>query len=479
MKIAMAASEAAPFLKTGGLGDVMEALPQALSEQKNTEICLFLPYYKCIKQNENIPTETVATFTMKLAWRDCYVGVLRVRSPRRKLRVYLIDNEYYFGRDSIYGCLDDGERFAYFSKAVLEAMDHLDFRPDVIHCHDWQAALVPLFLRGFYQDCFPGVRTVLTIHNLEYQGWANPDFLSDVIGMGEEYRDTVDCDGGVNFLMSGIALADEVTTVSETYASEITTPWFGENLCPILQREQGKLSGIVNGLNMKRFDPATDNDLAVRFGPEEYREKKPLAKAALQQELGLSPDASVPILSAVTRLAGHKGIDLLCYIAETLMREREVQLVVCGSGEPQYEAAMSDLARRYPGKFAAYLGFHPHLASRIYAGSDIYLMPSRSEPCGLSQMIAMRYGAVPVVHAVGGLMDTVPPYNEITGEGRGFTFQSYNGEDFLSAVDRACDLYWNHKEVWYELVMRDMTTDFSWKKPAEAYLNLYRRLCGQ
>lgn len=479
MKIAMAASEAAPFLKTGGLGDVMEALPQALSEHKNVEICIFLPYYKCIRQNESIPTETVTTFSVDLGWRQSYVGLLRVRSPRRKLRVYFIDNEYYFGRDNVYGCLDDGERFAYFSKAVLEAMDHLNFQPDVIHCHDWQTALIPLFLQGAYHAHFPSAKTVLTIHNLEYQGWANREFLGDVLGLDESFRGVVDCDGAVNFLKTGITLADAVTTVSETYAREITMPWFGENLCPVLRGHQEKLSGIVNGLNMKRFDPATDNDLAVRFAPEEYREKKPLAKAALQQELGLHPDAAVPILSIVSRLAGHKGIDLLTYAAETLLESREIQLVVCGSGESHYEWAMDDLARRYPGKFAAFLGFHPHLASRIYAGSDIYLMPSRSEPCGLSQLIAMRYGAIPVVHSVGGLKDTVPPYNEITGEGRGFTFQSYNGDDFIGAIDRACDLYWNQKDAWYDLVERNMTADFSWKKPAEAYLGLYRRLCGQ
>ena len=479
MKIAMAAAEAAPFLKTGGLGDVMEALPQALAEEKNMEICVFMPYYKAIKQNQNFPVEEVCNFRMQLSWRDTYVGVLRLKSPRRKLRFYFIDNEDYFGRDSVYGCFDDGERFAYFSKAVLEAMDHMDFRPEIMHCHDWQAALIPLLYHSQYQDRFVGMKTVLTIHNLEYQGWANPSFLGEVLGLGEEYRGTVTCDGGVNFLKTAIVTSDAVTTVSKTYAEEITTPWFGRNLCGILQQEKPKLTGIVNGISMKRFDPSTDADLTVRFDADTYPEKKALAKDALRQELGLNRDTNAPILSIVSRLAGHKGIDLLTYIGETLMKDRNVQLIICGSGESQYEQALSDLARRYPGKCAAYIGFHPSLANRIYGGTDIYLMPSRSEPCGLSQLISMRYGAIPVVNSVGGLKDTVEPYNEVTGEGRGFTFQSYNGHDFLGAIDRACDLYWNHPGEWTALVQRNMRLDFSWAQPAEEYLALYRRLLGQ
>ena len=470
MRIAMAAGEAAPFLKTGGLGDVMEALPQALAEQTNMEICVFLPYYKAIKQNQNIPVEEVCNFTMNLSWRECYVGVKQLKSPRRKLRFYFIDNEYYFGRDSVYGCVDDGERYAFFSKAVLAAMDKIEFRPEIMHCHDWQAALIPLLYHGFYEDKFPGMKTVLTIHNLEYQGWANPDFLGNVLGLGEEYRDVVTCGTGVNFLKTAIATSDAVTTVSRTYAEEITTPWFGQNLCVILQQERAKLTGIVNGINMKRFDPSTDTDLTVRFGAEDYPEKKALAKDALRQELGLNRDTNAPILSIVSRLAGHKGIDLLAYVAETLMRDRDVQLVICGSGESQYERILGDLAARYPGKCAAYIGFHPSLANRIYGATDIYLMPSRSEPCGLSQLISMRYGAIPVVNTVGGLKDTVPPYNEVTGEGRGFTFQSYNGEDFLNAIDRACTLYYDHPADWTALVQRNMTTDFSWKQPAEEYM---------
>ena len=252
MKIAMAASEAAPFLKTGGLGDVMEALPQALAEQKNMEICVFLPYYKSIKHDLHIHTELVAEFRMPLAWRQSYVGVLRLKSPKRKLRYYFIDNEDYFGRDTVYGCYDDGERFAFFAKAVVEAMDRIDFRPDVLHCHDWQTALAPLFYHKFYEDRFPGMKTMLTIHNLEYQGWAHADFLEDVMGLDDDCWELVSCDGAVNFLKTGIAVSDAVTTVSKTYAEEITTPWFGRNLCGLLQRERGKLSGIVNGLNQKR-----------------------------------------------------------------------------------------------------------------------------------------------------------------------------------------------------------------------------------
>lgn len=476
MKIAMVAAEAAPYIKTGGLGDVMEALPQALAEYKNMEICMFLPYYKKIKQNSQVETEQICSFTMPLGWRDTYVGVLQVKSKRRKLRVYLIDNEYYFGRDSIYGCMDDGERFAFFAQAVLAAMDHLDFRPDILHCHDWQASLTPMLYHAKYADKFPGMKTVLTIHNLEYQGWANPDFLGDVLGLDERYRNVVTCGSGVNFLKTAIATSDAVTTVSKTYAKEIQTPWFGQNLCSILQAEQNKVYGIVNGINMDRFDPETDPDLTVHFHAKTYPEKKVLAKDALREELGLDRTSNAPILSIVSRLAGHKGIDLLCYIAETLMQERKVQLVICGSGEYQYERMLSDLAARYPGKCAAHIGFNPNLASRVYAGTDIYLMPSRSEPCGLSQLISMRYGGIPVVHSVGGLKDTIIPYNIETGEGRGFTFQSYNGEDFLDAIDRACALYHDHPELWTALVQRNMNLDLSWKTSGQEYLNLYKDL---
>ena len=477
MKIVMAASEAAPFLKTGGLGDVMEALPQALSELPGLEVVLFLPYYKCLKQNSSIPVQEVASFLMPLSWRESYVGVLRLKSPRRKLKVYFIDNNDYFLRDSIYGCYDDGERFAYFAKAVLAAMDCLGIRPDILHCHDWQTALIPLFLRAGYHERFPQMKTVLTIHNLEYQGWAEPEFLSSVLGLGEEFRGIVSCDGAVNFLKTGIVLADAVTTVSRSYAEEITTPWFGQNLCGILQQERGKLSGIVNGINTRRFDPASDPDLTVHFSAADYRINKPLARRALRQELGLAQEEGAPILSVVSRLAGHKGIDLLLYAAERILHERNVQLVVCGSGEARFESALASLAARYPGRCIAYIGFHLNLAGRIYAGSDLYLMPSRSEPCGLSQLIAMRYGAVPVVHTVGGLRDTVTPYDETTGAGRGFTFQSYNGDDFLSAIHRACALYFDRHDAFESLVLRNMSLDFSWNAPAAEYLRLYRNLC--
>ncbi len=476
MKIAMVAAEAAPYIKTGGLGDVMEALPQALSDYKNMEVCVFLPFYKKIKQNAKIDVEEVGSLTMQLGWRDTYVGIYQVKSKRRKLRVYLIDNEYYFGRDTVYGAMDDGERFAFFSQASLEAMDYLDFRPEILHCHDWQASLAPLLYHAKYEDKFPGMKTVLTIHNLEYQGWANPDFLGNVLGLDESYRDVVTCGTGVNFLKTAIATADAVTTVSRTYAQEIQTPWFGQNLCGILQQEKDKVHGIVNGISMERFNPETDKDLTVNFNAETYPEKKALAKDALREELGLDRDSKAPILSIVSRLAGHKGIDLLCYIAETLMQERDVQLVVCGSGEFQYERALSDLAARYPGKCAAYIGFHPSLANRIYGGTDIYLMPSRSEPCGLSQLISMRYGGIPVVNSVGGLKDTIIPYNAETGEGRGFTFQSYNGEDFLDAVDRACALYNDAPDAWTALVQRNMCLDLSWKVSGQEYMNLYKDL---
>lgn len=473
MKIAMVASEAAPFVKTGGLGDVMQALPAELSRIKGNEIVLLLPYYKKLKQDPNLQVEYIGSFNMELAWRESYVGILRLKSRRKKLQVYFIDNDYYFGaRGSIYGDFDDGERFAYFSKAVLAALYYLDFKPEILHCHDWQAAMALIYYRALYHDWSPDTRTVFTIHNVEYQGWADASFFDNTLGLPEEYRGRLTFDGAINMMKGAIEVADIVTTVSKSYADELRYPYYAHRLDGVLRNAW--LWGITNGIDTMTFDPATDKAIAVHYSAA-HMEGKWENKRALREELGLRTDTDAPILAMVTRLAGHKGIDLLCYIFQRLM-EREVQLVIVGTGERQYEYALSAFARQYPGRVAVRLCFDQELASRIYAGADIYLMPSKSEPCGLSQLIAMRYGTVPVVAATGGLRDTVPPYNSETKEGRGFTFQSYNADDFLGAIDRAVGLYYGAREEWNELAKRDMECDFSWQQPAAEYMQLYTEL---
>ena len=473
MKIAMVASEAAPFVKTGGLGDVMQALPAELAKIKGNEICLFLPYYKKIKQNPAIEVESVGSFSMELSWRESYVGIFRLKSRKKKMQVYFIDNDYYFGaRGTIYGDFDDGERFAYFSKAVMAALYYLDFKPDILHCHDWQSAMTLIYCRALYGQWCPYVKTVFTIHNVEYQGWADAGFFENTLGLPAEYLGHLTFDGAINMMKGAIEVADIVTTVSKTYAEELRYPYYAHRLDGVLRDKW--LWGITNGIDTTVFNPETDPALKQNYSAKKMMGKWD-NKRALREELGLRTDTDAPILAMVSRLAGHKGIDLLCYIGNRLL-EREIQLVIVGTGEKQYEYALSSLAKQNPGKASVQLAFDPALASRVYAGADMYLMPSKSEPCGLSQLIAMHYGTVPIVASTGGLRDTVLPYNSETKEGRGFTFQSYNADDFLGAIDRAVGLYYNDRDQWNALAKRDMEIDFSWRVPAAEYMQLYTEL---
>ena len=469
MKIAMIASEAAPFVKTGGLGDVLQALPDELARVEGNEVALFLPYYKTIKQNPEIETELLSAFTVNLTWRQQYVGLFRLVREGGPT-VYFLDNEYYFLRDGIYGFYDDGERFAYFCKAVLASMRQLDFCPDVIHCHDWQSALVPVYLDAEFRSDFPRAKTVFTIHNVEYQGKAGPEFFNEVLGLEDYWRGVCSFDGCVNFMKAAVVRSNLVTTVSETYATELRYPYFAHGLSGILAARGENLRGVTNGIDTGVYDPATDKALPKNYTAATFADKQ-ICKRALQKELGLEP-SDAPILSMVTRLAGHKGIDILCYVLRRLL-EREIQLVIVGTGEAKYEHALLSVANEYPGKFSMNLRFDPALASRVYAGSDIYLMPSKSEPCGLSQLIAMHYGTIPIVNATGGLKDTVLPFNPETGEGRGYTFQSYNGDDFLGAIDRALGDYYENRPAWDQLAKNDMAVDFSWKQPAQKYMEMY------
>lgn len=476
MKIAMIASEAAPYVKTGGLGDVMQALPGELAKVKGNEVVLFLPLYKKLKEGKTFDLEPVGNFNMDLAWRESYVGIYRLKTRKKKLQVYFIDNDYYFGaRTTVYGDFDDGERFAYFSKASLAAMYYLDFKPDVLHCHDWQAAMAVVYCKALYHSWCAGTKTVFTIHNVEYQGWAEYDFFDNTLGLPESFRSVMAFDGAVNMMKGAIVSADMVSTVSGSYAKELCYPYYAHKLDDILR--SNRLCGIVNGIDTTVYNPETDAALTTHFSAKDMEGKK-ACKLALQQEMGLDIRSDAPILAMVTRLAGHKGIDLLCYISQRLVQQ-DIQLVIVGTGEKQYEYALSVLAKENPGKVAVRLAFDPALASRVYAGADLYLMPSKSEPCGLSQLIAMRYGTVPVVAATGGLRDTVPPYNPETGEGRGFTFQSYNGDDFLGAIERAVGMYYSDREGFKALAKRDMETDFSWRVPAGEYLRLYQELLSE
>ena len=478
MRIAVCASEGAPYAKSGGLGDVMEALPAALSRIEGNEVALFLPYYNKIKSNAAYETEKVAEFRVSLGWRQQYCAVMKLTNRADKVQVYFLDNEYYFGgrTGAIYGDMDDGERYAYFSRACLDAMIALDFIPDVIQCNDWQCALIPVYLKAVYQSSFPKTRCMYTIHNIEYQGWANASFFDDMLGLPWEYRGTLDMNNSVNVMKGAIETCDLVTTVSETYARELMYPYYAHGLDGILANNSWKLTGITNGIDTNTFNPMTAKALPAHYNAETFVEGKAKVKAALQEEVGLPVKPDVPLMVMVTRLAGHKGLDLLCYIARRLMWEEDAQLLILGTGEAQYETFFKDLANQFPEQVAAKITFNLGLADRIYAGGDIYLMPSKSEPCGLSQMNAMRYGTVPVVHATGGLKDTVPPCDENGKGGLGFTFQSYNADDFYAAVKRALDLYNNDREGFRALQKYEMEQDFSWDVPAAKYMELFNNM---
>ena len=478
MRIAICASEGAPYCKSGGLGDVMEALPAALSRIEGNEVALFLPYYHKIKSNTAYITEKIAEFRVSLGWRQQYCAVMKLTNRADKVQVYFLDSEYYFGArtGAIYGDMDDGERFAFFSRACLDAMLAIEFVPEIIQCNDWQCGLIPVYLKAVYHDRLDKTRCMYTIHNIEYQGWANSSFFDDMLALPWEYRPTLDMNNSVNVMKGAIETADLVTTVSETYARELMYPYYAHGLDGILASNAWKLTGITNGIDVNTFNPETSKSLPAHFNSETFVEGKAKCKAALQKEVGLPEAPDVPLMVMVTRLAGHKGLDLLCYIARRLMWEENAQLLVLGTGEPQYENFFRDLAKQLPEQVSAQITFNLGLADRIYAGGDIYLMPSKSEPCGLSQMNAMRYGTVPVVHATGGLKDTVPPCDADGKGGLGFTFQSYNADDFFASIQRALHLYNTDREAWRALQKKEMETDFSWDVPAARYMELFRNM---
>ena len=481
MRIAILASEGAPYVKSGGLGDVMEALPSALSGIPGNEVVLMLPYYKKIREDARYPVEFVESVTVKLGWRRQYCGILRLKNPRDGVQVYFIDNLYYFGDrpGAIYGAMDDGERFAFFSKACLDSLITIGFIPQVIQCNDWQTALVPTYLAAEYYPSFPGTKCMFTIHNVEYQGWADSYFFDDVLALPWEYRPCLEKDGAVNVMKAAVETAHLVTTVSETYSRQLMYAYYAHGMEKVLADAAWKLTGITNGIDVNTFNPETDPAIPAHYNAETFVVGKAACKAALQQEVGLPQKADAPLLVMVSRLAGHKGLDLLCYVARRLLEQYDCQILILGTGEKQFEKFFTELAEEFPQRVAAKISFDLGLAARIYAGGDIYMMPSKSEPCGLSQMNAMRYGTIPVVHATGGLKDTVPGCDEKGENGLGFTFESYNGDDFYGALRRCLELYTGNREAFQRLQKRCMEQDFSWDKPARKYMALFQKMLNQ
>lgn len=470
MKVLYVASEALPFMASGGLGDVAGSLPQAL--RKRLIGCrVVMPLYDTIKQELKDTMKFVTSISVPVAWRRQYCGIFEAKADG--VIYYLLDNQYYFKRDTIYGHYDDAERFAFFARAVLEMLPHLDFRPDIIHCNDWQSALTPVYYTTMYakDPWYQGIKTVFTIHNIQYQGVYGKEIIGDVIGL-EGSTNIIEYDGDVNFMKGAIECADKVTTVSPSYAQEILDPWYSHGLDTILKARSWKLQGILNGIDVVNYNPETDKAIAANYSAEDWSNKK-VDKEDLQKEMGLPVRADVPVVGIVSRLVDHKGLDLVKAILEELLNTTDIQVVVLGSGDWQYESFFKDMAGKYPDKMGVRIGFVPALARKIYAGADLFLMPSKSEPCGLSQMVALRYGTVPIIRETGGLRDSITDSGD--GKGNGFTFKSYNAHDMLYAIRRAVDAY-NNKEYWPTLVQRALECDFSWGKSANEYIKMYNKL---
>ena len=477
MKVLYTASEAVPFCKTGGLADVAGSLPPALAAQ-GVETAVILPLYRRVKERFADQLTFLCYDYVDLAWRHAYCGLFSLKKDG--VTWYFLDNEQYFGRPELYGCADDGERFGFFSRAVVKMLDHLDFWPDVIHCNDWQTALIPIYLKddGVREERYRSVRTVLTIHNIEYQGRYDPYCLGDLFGLDRGWVDdgTLLLDGDLNLLKGAILTADAVNAVSPTYAQELKNPYFAHRMEGILTQCGYKLSGVLNGIDMKLYDPAADPRIAANYTAENISGKA-ADKAELQKALGLRPEPETPIIAMVSRLVTHKGLDLIREVMGDIM-ELPVQFVLLGSGDAAYEDFFRHAAERWPERMAIRLGYDEALSMAIYAGADLFLMPSRSEPCGLSQMIAMRYGTVPIVRETGGLKDTVQPYEAWRDAGTGFTFANYSSADMLHVIREAVYLYKDYPDAFARLRRRAMERDFSWTRSAGDYLKIYAAVTG-
>ena len=475
MQIVFASAECAPFVKTGGLGDVAGSLPAALV-RAGAEVIVMVPKYATIKDEYKAQMEHFSDFYVSLGWRNEYCGLEKLEHDG--VTYMFIDNERYFARDYPYGFFDDGERFAFFSKAITESLQHLPegFECDILHCNDWQTALAPVFLREFYQGLplYDRVKTVFSIHNVAFQGQFSDTVMEDILGVAHipAAASQLRCDAcSINYMLGALRYADAITTVSPTYANEIQTPEFGEGLDGVLRERSYALQGILNGIDVAGFDPATDKRIAANYTVED-RSGKAVCKAKLQEELGLEVRDDRPLMVMVTRLTRQKGMDLVMYALDRILAGG-VQVAVLGTGDRDYEDGLRYFQDKYPGTMAARIEFDPALSQRMYAAADMFLMPSKFEPCGLSQIIAMRYGTLPIVRETGGLKDTVQPYNEFTGEGTGFSFSNFNGDEMGDAVFRAARLFWDNREAWDQLVTQAMSQDFSWTRSADKYLDLY------
>lgn len=471
MKVLFASSEALPFKASGGLGDVAGSLPQAL--RKRLIGCrVVMPLYDTISQELKDSMTFLTSISVPVAWRRQYCGIFEAKAGG--VIYYLLDNQYYFKRDGIYGYYDDAERFAFFARAVLEIIPAIGFKPDIIHCNDWQTALTPVYYNTLYANRpgYENIKTVFTIHNIQYQGTYGMELVNEVIGIPESATSLVEYDGDVNFMKGAIETADKVTTVSPSYANEILDPWYSHGLDIILNQRSWKLSGILNGIDTDLYNPETDKDIAVNYNSSNFEPKK-INKQKLQEYFSLPVREDVPVIGMVTRLVGHKGLDLVKAVLDELLATTDIQFVVLGSGEWQYESFFKDMAAKYPEKMGLKLGFVPSLSKKIYAGADMFLMPSKSEPCGLSQMISLRYGTIPIVRETGGLRDSIKDSGD--GEGNGFTFSSYNAHDMLFTIKRAIEGY-SHREGWNILMKRAMECDNSWGKSANEYIRLYKSL---
>ena len=472
MKILYAASEALPYIASGGLADVAGSLPRALNEAGH-DCRVVMPLYSGIKWELRESLEYMTNFFVPVAWRNQYCGVFK--GVRNGVTYYLLDNEYYFKRNGIYGHYDDAERFTFFSRAILEMLKHIDFKPDILNCNDWQTALVPVYYSIFYRGVpeLSGIKTVFTIHNIQYQGKYGMELCSEILGLPNYSYNIVEYEGCVNFMKGAFETADKITTVSPTYASEILNPYFSHGLDPILWSKQYKLTGFLNGIDLDVYNPATDPALPENFSAESP-DGKAVCKTALLEEMGL-PDGQEPVMGIVTRLVSHKGVDLIRRVFNEMVG-LGYKFVILGSGERQYEDFFREMAWKYPDRVSVRIGFIPDLAHRIYAGADMFLMPSQSEPCGLAQMVSLRYGTIPIVRETGGLKDSIIDCGG--GDGNGFTFKTYNAHDMLGAIQRALGLYEHDKAGWKAAVVHAMGCDFSWESSAKQYMEMYRRVLG-
>ena len=478
MKILYAASEAVPFCKTGGLADVAGSLPAALVEQ-GAEVAVVLPLYQKVREKFSDQLQFVCYDYVDLAWRHSSCGLFTMEKDG--VTYYFLEKEQYFDRPDLYGYYDDGERFGFFSRAVVQMLGHMKFWPDVIHCNDWQTALIPIYLKddGTRDERYHSIKTTLTIHNIEYQGQYDPYILGDLFGLDAGWVEdgTLLMDGNLNLLKGAILCADAVNAVSPSYANELKLSYFAHRLEGIMQMCDYKLSGVLNGIDMKLYDPAADQRIAANFSAEDPSGKA-ANKAVLQKMMGLREDPHVPVVGIVSRLVSHKGLDLICEVLHDMM-ELPLQLVVLGKGDRKYEEFFHWAAQQYPGRMAVRLDYNEDLSMAIYSGADLFLMPSKSEPCGLSQMIAMRYGAVPIVRETGGLKDSVQPYEAWRDAGTGFTFSNYSSSDMLHVIREAVYLYKDYPDAFGRLRRRAMSCDFSWDRSAKAYLQIYAGITGQ